>query len=131
MKRDESLFEAGESQVVGGCEFPFVSCTRKFNSMLRASLAKSSTASAAVVLEVSPKLVDRPAALGWLSQYPGEQEMVFPALTGLETSGYRVEEVKEGAVLIIESTPIINYKARPAPVTHAPPPPPADSPGVA
>ena len=70
--------------------------------------ASIGSANSPVVLEVSPKLVDRAAHLGWLSQYPGEQEAAFPALTGIETTGYRVEEIKEGAVLIIETSPIIN-----------------------
>ena len=116
VERDENFFEAKGANstvkdVCGGCEVPFISASRDKNAVMRTAIATSASigsANSPVVLEVSPKLVDRAAHLGWLSQYPGEQEAAFPALTGIETTGYRVEEIKEGAVLIIETSPIIN-----------------------
>ena len=82
--------------------------------MLNAALVRAQGTSGAngapvcpVVLEVTPTLVDRPAELTWLSQYPGEMDTAFPALTGIETTGYRVDDLKGGAVLVIETTPIV------------------------
>ena len=41
-----------------------------------------------LVLEMEMGMVNRGAFLGWLSQYPGEHEILLPPLTGLEVLGY-------------------------------------------
>ena len=111
----DHFFEAKSLGASGGCEAPFVSASKDKDAVLNAAMMRAQCASGVsgtptcpVVLEVTPKLVDRPAELSWLSQYPGEQDTVFPALTGIETMGYRVDDIKGGAVLVIETTPIVN-----------------------
>ena len=42
-------------------------------------------------------MLDRGAELRWLSQYPHEDEILFPPLTGCEVQGIRVE----GAVRVV------------------------------
>ena len=52
-------------------------------------------------------MVDRGADVSWLSQYPGECEILFAPLTGLEVTGKRVER----GVLVIKVRHNVNLMA--------------------
>ena len=45
-----------------------------------------------VVFEIQQGMIDRGADIGWLSQYPHEEEILFAPLTGLEVQSTRCEE---------------------------------------
>ena len=52
-------------------------------------------------------MVDRGAELGWISQYPHEEECLFAPLTGLEVQGV----VVEGAVLVVQARLSVNLNS--------------------
>ena len=56
------------------------------------------------VLEINMGMVDRGADIGWLSQYPHEEEILFGPLTGVEVQGTRVE----GHTILVEAAPSVN-----------------------
>jgi len=56
-----------------------------------------------ILFEIQQGFVARGAAISWLSQYPKEEEILFPPLTALEVCGTRVE----GAVVIVELRPSV------------------------
>ena len=60
--------------------------------------AASRAAPLRVVLELQTNMLSSPADLSWLSQYPHERECAFPALTGHELVGTRVD----GSCVIVE-----------------------------
>ena len=54
-----------------------------------------------VLFEIQQGFVARGASISWLSQYPNEEEILFPPLTALEVRESRVE----GSVLIVNLQP--------------------------
>lgn len=53
-----------------------------------------------IVLEIDMGQVDRGAELSWLSQYPGESEILFPPLSNLEVIGEPQMELTDSKGLI-------------------------------
>ena len=45
-----------------------------------------------IVFEIQQGMIDRGADIGWLSQYPHEEEILFAPLTGLEVQSTSCEE---------------------------------------
>ena len=80
--------------VRGGIENGFMSTTRD----RKVAMQYASGGGAGMVFEASMGMLDRGADLRWLSQYPGESEILFGPLTGLEVKSSRVE----GACLVVE-----------------------------
>ena len=70
----------------------------------------------ALVFEFQLGMIDRGAKLGWISQYPFEDECLFAPLTGIEVLRTRID----GAVLVIEARLSINLNA--LTIEQAPPP---------
>ena len=63
---------------------------------------------AKILIEIEMGMIDKGADLDWLSEFQGEQEILFAPLTGLELRGSRVED----AVLIYEAVLTINLNAK-------------------
>jgi len=56
--------------------------------------------------------VDRGAPLSWVSQYPGEDEIVMPPLSNLEVVGdARMEDTRKGIVMVIPLRINVNLKS--------------------
>jgi hypothetical protein len=72
--------------VKGGIERGFSSFTTKKNMALGFSKADGPSQSS-MLFEAQMGMVDRGADLSWLSQYPGEAEILFAPLTGMEVIG--------------------------------------------
>ena len=88
------------------------------------ALEYAASSAAGVIFEIHQPMVDRGADLSWLSQYPFEAEVTFPALTALEVRDTHVE----GSTIIVEMTPrLVDEYDAPPPPTPPPPPPPAKS----
>ena len=69
-------------QIAGGVEYGFMSAT------VDGKVAKeyAGKAGSGVLYEIQQGMGARGADLSWLSQYPGEAEICFPPLTGLEVA---------------------------------------------
>ena len=84
-----------EGNIQGGCEYGFLSTTTHGDVALEYAAAGGT---AGIVFEMQMGMIDRGASLGWLSQYPAEEEILFAPLTGIEIQATRVV----GSVLVVE-----------------------------
>lgn len=91
----------------GGCaemgvvEFGFMSTTTD----RAVALNYASNGGPSAVFEIQMGLVDRGADISWLSQYPGEKEVLFAPLTSLEVIGTHVD----GECLVVDIRLNVNY----------------------
>ena len=83
----------------GGMELAFMSTT----TAKAEAMAYAKRAPGMLLFEIQQGFVARGASISWLSQYPNEEEVLFPPLTTLEVVGSRVE----GCVVIVELRPCI------------------------
>jgi len=81
----------------GGLELAFMSTT----TAKKEAMAYARRAPGMILFEIQQGFVARGASISWLSQYPDEEEILFPPLTALEVCGTKVE----GAVLIVQLRP--------------------------
>ena len=93
----ESFWRFNEFNARGGIEFAFLSATAERD----VALEYAAQSPAGVLFEIHQAMVDRGADLSWLSQYPHEREVTFPALTALEVRDSHVD----GSTIIVEMTP--------------------------
>ena len=83
VKLPPSFIESDDYKCVrGGVEYGFMSFSTE-SSVAERYARLGDNASSSTVIEAEMGLVDRGAALDWLSQYPEEREICFPALTAL------------------------------------------------
>ncbi len=101
-----------KSGAVGGVEVAFMSASMDRNVAL--TYARSH-GKAPMLLELSMGMIDRGAQLSWLSQYPGEREVLFAPLCGLEMLDTRVE----AGVLVASLRISINLTTLPIEATLA------------
>jgi hypothetical protein len=83
----------------GGIEYGFSSTTTDKDQALLFAQGREST-----IFEMQMGMVDRGADLTWLSQYPHEQEVLLPPLTGIEALNLEVD----GTMLVIHSRLSLN-----------------------
>ena len=96
----EMFLKPGEDGVRGGVDFWFQSFTTNKDKAVSYANAHSQTAEkhdqsylCGTLLRMEQGMADRGAQISWLSQYPNEEEVLFPPLTGLqvERRSYRPE----------------------------------------
>jgi len=98
----EQLLVPNVHGIRAGVEFAFLSTT-----LQREVAADYAGHGAAMIFELQMGMIDRGADLSWISQYPHEQEICFPPLSGLEVVGMRVE----GTMLLVETRISLNLNA--------------------
>ena len=79
--------------VQGGLELAFMSTT----TAKEEAMAYARRAPGMILFEIHQGFVARGASISWLSQYPNEEEILFPPLTTLEVTSTSVD----GAVIIV------------------------------
>jgi hypothetical protein len=95
MKLPSMFLEVNVDGVKGGVEFGFMSTTADKNVALQYS--KGTAGAPRTLFTARTSLTSRGAYLGFLSQYPGEEEFLWAPLCAMEVLG---DPVKEGGVLI-------------------------------
>jgi hypothetical protein len=75
------------------------------------------------LFEIQLGQVDRGATLRWISQFPGEDEVLLPPLSNLEVVGEPVMMMREGgAVNVCQLRVNVNLKVNPKPQSPRPRP---------
>ena len=87
----ESMLQPDALGFKGGCEVAFMSSARSLKVAVF-FLNQQQDDSANNILEIQIGQVDRGASLAWLSQYPEEDEVLFPPLSYIEIVGDSREE---------------------------------------
>ena len=95
LKLPRSFVTANSHNVRGGVENSFLSATLDFEEARKYSCAGPGEPS--VLFRMRMGMVNRGAYLGWLSQYPGEREILLPPLTGLEMQSFT--KLRDGTLL--------------------------------
>jgi hypothetical protein len=85
-KLPDVFFEKDVFNCAGGVEMAFMSTTTN-----REVATGYMRGKAGVVFEIDMGMIDKGASLEMLSQYPGEAEILFAPLTGLEVRGTKIE----------------------------------------
>ena len=94
------------TNIAGGVEYGFSSTTR--DRATAVFYAKETDALvASTILKAQMGMVDRGADIGFLSQFPGEQEILYGPLMGMEVRGTHVN----GSTLVIEVVLSTNQKS--------------------
>ena len=99
----EEFFLPNEFAACGVVEFGFFSTTTK--SQVAEEYASGA---ASTLMKLEPGFVDRGASIAWLSQYPTEEEVLFPPLLALHILDVGVN----AHILEIHARPSINLKAQ-------------------
>ncbi len=105
---DDQWFEEDERGVKGAVELGFLSTTFNRSVALMYSGVKRNKG---VVFEIDIGSIDCGAQLNNVSQYPGEDEMLFGPLSNLETTGTRLETFEGKNVIVVGLKINSNLKA--------------------
>ena len=93
----------------GGVEFGIMSTTTTREVAIQYSGVEKGRPT---IFEIEVGQVDRGAPLRWVSQYPGEDEIVMPPLSNLEVVGdARMESTSKGVVMVIPLRINVNLKS--------------------
>jgi len=88
------------SGVQGGLEYAFMSTTMDKEEAMK----YARRAPGMILFEIDQGFVARGASISWLSQYPQEEEVLYPPFTALEVSGTKIE----GAVVVVGLRPSLS-----------------------
>ena len=100
----KAFWVPNEMGVRGGIEYGFSSTTTDRDQALLFAGGGSDQQEASTIFEMRMGMVDRGADLAFLSQYPHEQEVLLPPLTGIEALNVEVES----SMLVIHSRLSLN-----------------------
>ena len=107
MRMPQSFFEKDpKTNLAGGVEYGFSSTTRKRETAIFYAKADKAEV-ASTVLEAQMGMVDRGANIDFLSQFPGEGEILYGPLMGMEVRSTRVER----STLVIVVAMSVNQKS--------------------
>ncbi|KAJ1482518.1 hypothetical protein T484DRAFT_1803861 [Baffinella frigidus] len=109
----EAFREPDEYGCRGGVELGFLSTsTSKEQALKYIDMRKCMP----TLFEIQLGQVDRGATLRWISQFPGEEEVLLPPLSNLEVVGEPVTIIREGVeVNVCQLRVNVNLKAHPKP----------------
>jgi hypothetical protein len=93
----EVFREPNKDGAKGGVEFGFMSCSTKRDVALGYAAGKEC---GGTLLKMKMGMFHKGAQLNWLSQYPEEEEILFPPLTGIEVTGDPRVTGAEGAATV-------------------------------
>eukprot|EP01051_Picozoa_sp_SAG22_P005799 SAG22_NODE_357_length_11761_cov_2.572115_6_plen_1079_part_00 len=94
MHLPDSFLDKNAYNVQGGVEYGFMSCTTDINIAITYA-AGGEQHNASTLMEADMGMVDRGAALDWLSQYPKEREILLPPLTAIEVLKQEEKPIKD------------------------------------
>ena len=103
MALPDAFWTPNKHGVRGGIEGAFMSCSKDRKVAMQYAASGGQT----IIFEIQQGMIDRGAEIAWLSQYPGEAEILFAPLTGLEVRSTRVD----GSVLVVEVSLSVNMKS--------------------
>ena len=86
-----------EHGVMGGVEQAFMSTTT--SREVAEGFARGGTGNVAMLFKIRMGMIDRGASISFLSQFPVEQEILFPPLTGMEVVS---QPVAERGMIVVE-----------------------------
>ena len=92
----DQFWSANEHGVMGGVELALMSTTT--NRDIALGYMRQSGKEAKMLFEIRMGMIDRGADVSMLSQFPGEKEILFSPLTGLEVAG--VPRVEDGVIVV-------------------------------
>ena len=85
MKLPAPFLEKNPHNIRGGVEFGFSSTT--LDREVAVKYSRGAADKSSMVFEMRQGMVSRGAYIGWLSQYPGEKEILIPPLLAIELVG--------------------------------------------
>ena len=96
----------------GGVEPSVLATTTDWDTAVFYSL-RTGEKTAAIIFEIEVGQVDRGANIGWLSQFPHEEEILFNALSNLEVMGKPYQAFTDkGSVLVYPVRVSVNLKSK-------------------
>ena len=95
------FWNLNESGVRGGIELAFMSTTLD-RTVVSSSFSKSKQGDLepSLIFESQMGMVDRGAAVEWCTQFPGQEEILFAPLTGMEVVG---EPTVDGSAIVVHT----------------------------
>lgn len=110
------FWKADENGFCGGVDYGIMSFSANQRTALEYARAtggegEQQASARSTLLEMNQGLADRGAEISWLSQYPTEREVCFPACTGLQVTAKKVKP-KYPSLLVVEVRPSVSRLMR-------------------
>mmetsp|Transcript_28513 Transcript_28513/g.67929 ORF Transcript_28513/g.67929 Transcript_28513/m.67929 type:complete len:304 (+) Transcript_28513:287-1198(+) len=110
MRLPKCFWQADELGARGGVEFGFMSTTTKREIAMH---HLSSRSALATIFDIQVGMIDRGSSISFLSQFPGEEEILIPPRSNLEVVGDPfVEHTRTGPVIVIPARIKCKLKAK-------------------
>jgi hypothetical protein len=99
LKLPATFLQPNAYNVRAGVEYGFMSAT--LERSVAEHYSKGPMDRPSVIMEMKMGMVNRGAFLGWLSQYPHEQEILLPPLSGLEVLDHHQHHDADGKTTLV------------------------------